>query len=171
MRMDRKIEITLLLVFLAAGVIQGNFDEGMRSRVDTRLKELGLEDGNLSSGLPVHSRETRESKECPGTTEDLVTFKLQFTDGLEPEYILVQQIVRNDISRQTYGAKMFGREWILGTAIVRPYLNCLAWDSVELVEAVRDSIVPPSNLPYNFTLPLDKLPATSLLGEVGLLYK
>ena len=163
--MERMIEITLLLVFLAR-VSQGNFDESMRGRVTARLKELGLEEGDLTSGLPVHSRETRESKECPGITEDLVTFKLQFSDGLEPDSILVQQIVRNDVSRETYGARMFGREWILGTAIVRPYLNCLAWDSVELVEAVRSSIVPPSNLPYNFTLPLEKLPATSLLGEV-----
>ena len=162
--MARKIEMMLVLVFLAR-VSQGN--EGMRSRVTSRLKELGLEEGDLTSGLPVHSRETRESKDCPGITEDLVTFKLEFTDGLEPDSILVQQTVRNDVSRQTYGARMFGREWILGTAVVRPYLNCLAWDSVELVEAVRGSIVPPSNLPYNFTLPIEQLPATSLLGEVG----
>jgi len=160
------MEITLLLVFLVS-VSQANFDESMRGRVTARLKELGLDEGDLSSGLPVHSRETRESKECPGVTEDLVTFKLQFSDGLEPDSILVQQIVTNDVAHETYGARMAGREWILGTAIVRPALNCLAWDSVELVEAVKGSIVPPSNLPYNFTLPLEELPETSLLGEVG----
>ena len=163
--MERKVEIMLLLVFLVR-VSQGNFDESMRGRVTARLKELGLEEGDLSNGLPVHSRETHESKECPGITEDLVTYKLQFSDGLQPDSILMQQTVRNDVSRETYGARMAGKEWILGRAFVRPYLNCLAWDSVELVETVKSSIVPPSNLPYNFTLPLEKLPATSLLGEV-----
>ena len=78
----------LLLVFLAE-VVQGNFEESMRGRVTSRLKELGLEEGELSKGLEEHSRETRESKECPGVTEDLVTFKLQFSDGLEPDSILV----------------------------------------------------------------------------------
>merc|ERR1712130_388901 len=163
---EKMIQIALLLVILAR-VSQSNFDESMRARVTSRLKELGLEEGELSKGLEEHSRETRESKECPGITEDLVTFKLQFTDGLEPDSLLVRQTVRNDVSRQTYGARMFGREWIIGMALVRPYLNCLAWDSVELVEAVKSSIVPPSNLPYNFTLPFEELPATSLLGEVG----
>ena len=114
-----KLDIMLLLVFLA-GVSQGNFDKSMRRRVTSRLKELGLEGGELSRGLEEYSRETQESKECPGITEDLVTFKLQFTDGLEPDSILMRQIVRNDVSHQTYGAKMFGREWIIGMALVRP---------------------------------------------------
>ena len=109
----------LLLVFLAE-VVQGNFEESMRGRVTSRLKELGLEEGELSRGLKEYSRETRESMECPGITEDLVMYELQFTDGLEPESILVQQTVKNDVSRQTYGARMFGREWILGLALVRP---------------------------------------------------
>ena len=110
-----------LLLVLSARVSQGNFDEGMRGRVTTRLKELGLEEGELSRGLEEHSRETRDSKECPGITEDLVTYKLQFTDGLEPESILVQQTVKNDVSHQTYGARMFGREWIIGLALVKPH--------------------------------------------------
>ena len=113
-----KLDIMLLLVFLA-GVSQGNFDKSMRRRVTSRLKELGLEGGELSRGLEEYSRETRDCKECPGITEDLVTFKLQFTDGLEPDSLLVRQTVRNDVSRQTYGARMFGREWIIGMALVR----------------------------------------------------
>ena len=162
------MEFMLLLVFLVR-VGQGDSDDGMRGRVTERLKELGLDEGaDLVSGLPVHSRETRESKQCAGVTEDLVTFKLEFNDGLEPDSILLQQVVTNDVAHETYGARMFGRKWILGTAIVRPYLNCLDWDSAELVSAVRGKIVPASNLPYNFTVPLEQLPATSLLGEVDL---
>ena len=132
-----------------------------------RLKELGLENKDPSDVLPVHSRETRESKDCPNITEDLVTFELNFTDGLKPTSILLQQVVKNDVSHETYGARYFGKEWIIGTANVRPYLNCLLWDSEDLVEAVRKMIVPPSSLPYNFSLPLEQLPATTLLGEVG----
>ena len=73
----------------------------------------------------------------------------------------------NDVSHETYGARMFGKEWIMGRSTVRPFLNCLSWDNKELVEAVRSKIVP-SNLPYNFTVPLEELPATSLFGEVDL---
>ena len=65
---------------------------------------------------------------------------------------------------------MFGKEWIVGRSTVRPFLNCLSWDNEELVEAVRSKILPPSNLPYNFTVPLEELPATSLFGEVDRLY-
>ena len=162
------MEVMLLLVFLAR-VAGGNFDDGMRGRVRERLKELGLEEGaDLVNGLPVHSRETRESKQCAGVTEDLVTFKLEFNDGLEPDSILMRQVVTNDVAHETYGARMLGREWIIGTAIVRPYLNCLDWESAELVSAVKGKIVPASNLPYNFTVPLQQLPATSRLGEVDL---
>ena len=57
----------------------------------------------------------------------------------------------------------------MGTSTVRSFLNCLSWDNKELVEAVRSKILPPSNLPYNFTVPLEELPATSLFDEVDLL--
>ena len=163
--MARKTEILILLFFIAK-VARADFDEGMRSRVTERLKELGLENNDLSSGLPEHSRETRESKDCPGITEDLVAFELDFNDGLEPSSILLQQIVKNDLSYNTYTARMLGKEWIIGTANVRPYLNCLEWDSEELVGAVKRMIKPPSNLPYNFTVPLEDLPIESLEGEV-----
>ena len=100
--------------------------------------------------------------------EDLVTFKLEFNDGLEPGSILMQQVETNDVCHETFGAQMFGKEWIVGRSTVRPFLNCLSWDNEELVEAVRSKILPPSNLPYNFTVPLEELPATSLFGEVDL---
>ena len=163
--MARKTEIFTLLVFIAK-VARTDFDEGMRSRVTERLRELGLENNDLSSGLAEHSRETRDSKDCPGITEDLITFELDFNDGLEPPSILLQQIVKNDVHQNTYQARMLGKEWIIGTANVRPYLNCLNWDSEELVGAVKRMIKPPSNLSYNFTVPLEELPIESLEGEV-----
>ena len=64
----------MLLVFWVR-VGKGDSDDGMRGRVTERLKELGLDEGaDLVSGLPVHSRETRESKQCAGVTEDLIMF-------------------------------------------------------------------------------------------------
>ena len=165
-RMARKTDIILFLVCIVK-VASADLNQGIRRRVAERLNELGLENKDPSGVLPVHSRETRESKDCPNITEDLVTFELNFTDGLKPTSILLQQVVKNDVSHETYGARYFGKEWIIGTANVRPYLNCLLWDSEDLVEAVRKMIVPPSNLPYNFSLPLEQLPATTLVGEVG----
>jgi len=163
--MARTTDIILLLVCVVT-VASADLNKGIRRRVAERLKELGLENKDPSGALPVHSRETRESKDCPNITEDLVTFELNFTDGLKPTSILLQQVVKNDVSYETYGARYFGKEWIIGTVNVRPYLNCLLWDSEDLVEAVRKMIVPPSNLPYNFSLPLEQLPATTLVGEV-----
>ena len=165
-RMARTTDIILLLVCVVT-VASADLNKGIRRRVAERLKELGLENKDPSGALPVHSRETRESKDCPNITEDLVTFELNFTDGLKPTSILLQQVVKNDVTHETYGARYGGKEWIIGTANVRPYLNCLLWDSEDLVEAVRKMIVPPSNLPYNFSLPLEQLPATTLVGEVG----
>ena len=164
-RMAKKTDIILLLVCVVT-MASADLNKGIRGRVAERLKELGLENKDPSDVLPVHSRETRESKDCPNITEDLVTFELNFTDGLKPTSIFLQQVVKNDVTHETYGARYGGKEWIIGTANVRPYLNCLLWDSEELVEAVRKMIVPPSNLPYNFSLPLAQLPATTLVGEV-----
>ena len=48
--------------------------KGMESRVTERLRELGLENNDLSSGLAEHSRETRDSKDPPVITENLVQY-------------------------------------------------------------------------------------------------
>ena len=166
-----KTAAALLFLFWTVLVQDLDFDEDMKSRITARLIELGMEEGDVDIALPVHSRERErwQSEECPCFYEDLVTFKLEFNDGLEPDSILMQQVETNDVSHETYGARMFGKEWIVGRSTVRPFLNCLSWDNEELVEAVRSNILPPSNLPYNFTVPLEELPATSLFDEVDLL--
>ena len=170
--MDFKTKTAAALLFLFWTVLAQDldFDEDMKSRITARLMELGMEEGDVDIALPVHSRERWQSEECPGFFEDLVTFKLEFNDGLEPDSILMQQVETNDVSHETYGARMFGKEWMVGRSTVRPFLNCLSWDNEELVEAVRSKILPPSNLSYNFTVPLEELQATSLFGEVHLLY-
>ena len=62
---------------------------------------------------------------------------------------------------------MINNPSIRGNVTVWPHLNCLEWDSPEMVDAVRQQLKPPSNLPYNFSLPVSQLPLTSLEGEVG----
>ena len=148
--MDIKTKTAAVLLFLFCTVLAQDldFEKDMKSRITARLIELGMEEGDVDIALPVHSRERWQSDECPGFYEDLVTFKLEFNDGLEPDSILMQQLETNDVSHETYGARMFGKEWIVGRSTVRPFLNCLSWDNKELVEAVRSKIVPPSNLPY-----------------------
>ena len=76
-RMARKTDIILLLVCIVK-VASADLNKGIRGRVAERLKELGLENKDPSGVLPVHSRETRESKDCPNITEDLVTFEPTF---------------------------------------------------------------------------------------------
>ena len=54
------------------------------------------------------------------------------------------------------------------SVLVRPYLNCLASDSEELLTIVRrDLLVPWSGQQYNFSVPVQELDITSLQGEVG----
>merc|ERR1712156_241568 len=132
-RMDFKTKRAAALLSLFWTVLAQDlgFDEDMKSRITARLIELGMEEGDVDIALPVHSRERWQSEECPGFFEDLVTFKLEFNDGLEPDYILMQQVETNDVSHETFGGRMSGKEWIVGTSTVRPFLNCLSWDNEE----------------------------------------
>ena len=168
----------LLLVVCFHGLVRGeeleasgqeevpaSSQEDLQARVAAQLEVLGVPQEDISS-LPVDSRETRESS-CPGVTEDVITYSLHMTDGLQPDTVLINQVVLNDNSRTTWAASVHDKPWISGNATVRPYLNCLAWDSEQLLEVVREMVVPPSSLPYNFSLPLASLPSTSLEGEVG----
>ena len=141
---------------------EGVKEEGVRARVLAQLVELGMAPGDISS-LEEVSRVARESA-CPGVMEDLVTYSLHLEDGLVPAAILLQQVVRR---QEVVRSSMEGAPWVVGERRITPSLACLAWDSQELVEEVRAALVPPSSLPYNFSLPLEFLPITSLEGEVG----
>ena len=158
------LTLVLLLIFGSLGG-EGGGSMDMMGRVVRRLEELGLSQEDISS-LPESSRETRESS-CPGVREDVVTYTLHLEDGMEPSSLDLQQVVIHKTSHATYAAKVLTKPWLSGEVHVKPHLNCLAWDSEELVGEVKASIKPPSTLPYNFSVPLEELAITSLEGEVG----
>ena len=97
-------------------------------------------------------------------TEDVITYQLEMTNG---ELVHLHQVVWNVISYQTHATQMTNNPSISGNVTVWSHLNCLPWDSHEMVEAVRQQLKPPSNLAYNFSVPVSQLPLTSLEGEVG----
>ena len=109
------------------------------------------------------TRETRDSK-CPNVTEDVITYQLRMTNG---ELVHLRQVVWNVISYQTRVTYMMNDPPIGGNVTIRPHLNCLPWDSPQMLEAVRQQLKPPSKLAYNFSVPVSQLPLTSLEGEVG----
>ena len=96
-------------------------------------------------------------------TEDVITYELRMTNG---DTVHLRQVVWNVISYQTQVTYMMNNPSISGNVTIWSHLNCLAWDSPQMVEAVREQLKPPSNLPYNFSVPVSQLPLTSLEGEV-----
>ena len=97
-------------------------------------------------------------------TEDVITYELRMTNG---DTVHLRQVVWNVISYQTQVTYMMNNPSISGNVTIWSHLNCLAWDSPQMVEAVKQQLKPPSNLPYNFSVPVSQLPLTSLEGEVG----
>jgi len=63
---------------------------------------------------------------------------------------------------------MNGKPWIKGSVTIRPSLNCLDQEDPKLVDIIRENyLVPSDGLEYNFSVPLEKLDKTNLMGEVG----
>jgi len=157
--------------------IETSAQQSTEERMKARLAELGIPEGDLSS-LPIHSKETRKS-ECPDVTSDVIAYRLDFKDGIEPDAMLLQQIVWNIVPEVFFysvgfhslyhDSKTFklGGPRIMGNMTVWPHLNCLDWDSEQLVAAVKQQLKPSSNLPYNFSIPQTDLPLSSLEGEHG----
>jgi len=147
-------------------------------RVKARLEQLGIPpEGDLSS-LPIHSKETQKS-ECPDVSSDVITYRLDFADGIDPDAVLLHQTVWNIVPEIIFYSVGFhslyhknetftlGGPRILGNMTVWPHLNCLDWDSEQLLAAVKQQLKPSSNLPYNFSIPQTDLPLSSLEGEHG----
>jgi len=177
--------IILSLVFIPYLSTQNETEEkkkistqpSMQERMKARLGELGISEGDLTS-LPIHSKETQKS-ECPDVSSDVIAYRLDFVDGLDPDVILLYQTVWNIAPEIIYYDVTFhslyhdrntfipGGPSIVGNMTVWPHLNCLEWDSEELVAAVKQQLKPSSELPYKFSVDQADLPLSSLEGEHG----
>ena len=152
--MERLLPTLLLFTpfKLYADTVQGSIEE-YRLDIDQKLAEFLAQDSIFN--LPIHNRTVRPSK-CPNVNEEEVIYRFDCPDLNNKITSVFLPVVTVDDKIVEGHWNLPDRPWIKGILRIRPHLNCMDQENEDLVNIIKkDYIIPPDDLPYNFSAPLE----------------